>query len=140
MASCLGDRKQVQNTQFDSHLTGIKKNVFCWLTKTLYHMTRAFRESGNKCAMLKKVYSVKTNTTVSFSSRMNGWSILEAGQCVCCVCFEVASIFPSMVSVKKHCGYQKSLSRSVCCHCRRIRSLIFFGKTSRIASSPFSSF
>ena len=134
MTSCLGDRKQVQNTQFDSHLTGIKKKVFCWLTKTLYHMTKAFRESGNKFAMLKKVYSVKTKTTVSFSSRTKGWSILEAGRCVC---FEVASIFPSMVSVKKHCGYQKSLSRSVFCHCRRIRSLIFFGKTSRIASSPF---
>ena len=42
-------------------------------------MTKAFRESGNKCAMLKKVYSVKTKTTVSFSSRMKGWSILEAG-------------------------------------------------------------
>ena len=137
MASCLGDRKQVQNTQFDSHLTGIKKKVFCWLTKTLYHMTKAFRESGNKCAMLKKVYSVKTKTTVSFSSRMKGWGILEEVQCVC---FEVASIFPSMVSVKKHYGYQKSFARSVCCHCRRIRSLIFFGKTSRIASSPFSSF
>ena len=137
MASCLGDRKRVQNRQFDSHLTGIKKKVFCWLTKTLYHMTKAFRESGNKCAMLKKVYSVKTKSTVSFSSRMKGWSILEEVQCVC---FEVASIFPSMASVKKHCGYQKSLSRSVCCHCRRIRSLIFLGKTSRIASSPFSSF
>ena len=36
MASCLGDRKQVQNTQFDSHLTGIKKKVFCWLTKKHY--------------------------------------------------------------------------------------------------------
>ena len=36
-------------------------------------MTKAFRESGNKCAMLKKVYSVKTKTTVSFSSRMKGW-------------------------------------------------------------------
>ena len=28
MASCLGDRKQVQNTRFDSHLTGIKKKSF----------------------------------------------------------------------------------------------------------------
>ena len=33
MASYLGDRKQVQNTQFDSHLTGIKKKFFVGLRK-----------------------------------------------------------------------------------------------------------
>ena len=26
-SSCLGDRKQVQDARFDSHLTGVKKNV-----------------------------------------------------------------------------------------------------------------
>ena len=27
-SSCLGDRKQVQDAGFDSHLTGFKKKVF----------------------------------------------------------------------------------------------------------------
>ena len=27
-SSCLGDRKQVQDAQFDSHLTVVKKKVF----------------------------------------------------------------------------------------------------------------
>ena len=36
-SSCLGDRKQVQNAQFDSHLTGVKKESFYWRTKTIAH-------------------------------------------------------------------------------------------------------
>ena len=48
-SSCLGDRNQVQDARFDSHLTGVKKESFYWRTKT-----KAFRESKTKFAMLKK--------------------------------------------------------------------------------------
>ena len=34
-SSCLGDRKQVQDARFDNHLTGVKKESFYWLTKTI---------------------------------------------------------------------------------------------------------
>ena len=61
---------------------------------------------------------------------------METGHCVCP---EVVSIFPPLVLVKKHYKRQRSFSRQVCCHCRRIRSLIFLGKTSRIFVSSFSS-
>ena len=45
MASRLGDRKgpettaedTLQDTRFDSHLTGVKKRRFYWLMKTLTH-------------------------------------------------------------------------------------------------------
>ena len=36
-SSCLGDRKQVQDARFDNHLTGVKKESFHWLTKTIAH-------------------------------------------------------------------------------------------------------
>ena len=36
-SSCLGDRKQVQDARFDSHLTGVKKERFYWRTKTVAH-------------------------------------------------------------------------------------------------------
>ena len=36
-SSCLGDRKQVQDARFDSHLTGVKKESFYWRTKTIAH-------------------------------------------------------------------------------------------------------
>ena len=52
-SSCLGDRKQVQDARFDSQLTGVKKKVFIGARKQ-QHMTKAFRESKNKFAMLKK--------------------------------------------------------------------------------------
>ena len=34
-SSSLADRKQVQDLRFDSHLTGVKKESFYWLTKTI---------------------------------------------------------------------------------------------------------
>ena len=52
-SSCLGDRKQVQDARFDTHLTGVKKESFYWRTKTIAH-NKAFQESKNKFAMLKK--------------------------------------------------------------------------------------
>ena len=64
-SSCLGDRKQVQNARFDSHLTGVRKESFYWRTKTIAH-NKVFRESKN----VKKVYSVKTKSALSFSSLM----------------------------------------------------------------------
>ena len=51
--SCLADRKQVRDALFDSHLTGVKKESFYWRTKTI-DMKKAFRESKNKFAKLKK--------------------------------------------------------------------------------------
>ena len=62
-SSCLGNRKQVQDARFDSHLTGVKKESFYWRTKTIARR-KAFRERENKFAMLK------TKSTVSFSSLM----------------------------------------------------------------------
>ena len=55
-SSCLGDRKQVQDARFDSHLTGVKKESFYWRPKTIAQgkQTKAFREGKNKFAMLKK--------------------------------------------------------------------------------------
>ena len=47
-----GDRKQVQDARFDSHLTGVKKESFHWLTKTIHHITKGFRESKNKLMMM----------------------------------------------------------------------------------------
>ena len=57
----------MQNARFDSHLTGVKKESFCWLTKTIAH-NKGFRESEKKNRHDVKVYSVKTKSTVSFSS------------------------------------------------------------------------
>ena len=34
-SSCLGDQKQVQDLQFDRHLTSVKKESFYWRTKTI---------------------------------------------------------------------------------------------------------
>ena len=51
--SCLGDRKQVQDARFDCHLTGVQKKVLIGARKQ-QHITKAFRESKNKFAMLKK--------------------------------------------------------------------------------------
>ena len=36
-SSRLGEWKQVQDTQFDSHLKGVKKESFYWRTKTITH-------------------------------------------------------------------------------------------------------
>ena len=55
-SSCFGDRKQVQAARFESHLTGVKKESFYWRTNTIAHITKAFRESKNKFAMLKSLF------------------------------------------------------------------------------------
>ena len=36
-SSSMGDRKQVQDARFDNHLTGVKRESFYWLTKTIAH-------------------------------------------------------------------------------------------------------
>ena len=36
-SSPLGDRKQVQDARFGSHLTGVQKESFYWRTKTIAH-------------------------------------------------------------------------------------------------------
>ena len=66
-SSCLGDRKQVQDARFDSHLTGVKKESFYWRTKTIAH-NKGFPRK--QIRHVKKVYLVKTKSTVSFSSLM----------------------------------------------------------------------
>ena len=58
MASRLGDRKgpettaedTLQDTRFDSHLTGVKKWRFYWLMKTLTHkkgFPRKWKQEGH---------------------------------------------------------------------------------------------
>ena len=56
-SSCLGDRKQVQDLRFDSHLTGVKKESFLLAHENKsIHITKAFRESKNKFAMSVKKF------------------------------------------------------------------------------------
>ena len=95
-SSSLEDRKEVQDSRFDSLLTGVKKESFYWLTKTIAH-TKGFPRKWKQIRHVEKGYSVKTKSTVSFSS-FYLWSILETGHCVC---LEVVSIFPPLVPVKK---------------------------------------
>ena len=45
---------QVQDARSDSHLTGVKKESFLIGALKQSHITKAFRESKNKFAMLKK--------------------------------------------------------------------------------------
>ena len=66
-SSCLGDRKQVQDARFDSHLTGVKKESFYKRTKKIAHNKGSPRKQ-KQIRHVKKVYSVKTKSTVSFSS------------------------------------------------------------------------
>ena len=49
----LGDRKQVQDARFDSHLTGLKRESFYWLTKIIAY-NKGFPRKGKQVAMLKK--------------------------------------------------------------------------------------
>ena len=58
-SSSLGDRKQVQDARFDSHLTGVKKESFYWLTKTIAH-NKGFPRKGKQIRHVEKVYLVKT--------------------------------------------------------------------------------
>ena len=54
MASCLGDRKQVQNTQFDSHLTGIKKKFFVGLRKNTISHDKSFPRKWKQMRHVEK--------------------------------------------------------------------------------------
>ena len=96
-SSCLGDQKQVQDARFDNHLTGVKKESFNLLTKTIAH-NKGFPRKWKQTRHVEKVYLVKTKSAVSFSFLMWRWSILETGHCVF---LEVVSIFPPLVLVKK---------------------------------------
>ena len=58
-SSCLGEPKQVQDARSDSHLTGVKKESFLIGALKQSHITKAFRESKNKFAMLKKYIQSK---------------------------------------------------------------------------------
>ena len=69
VSSSLGDRKQVQDTRFDNHLTGVKKESFYWLSKTIAHNKEVPRES-KQIRHVEKVYLVKTKSAVSSSSLM----------------------------------------------------------------------
>ena len=68
-SSSLGVRKQVQNARFESHLTGVKKESFYWLTKTIAH-NKGFPRKCKQIRHAEKVYFVKTKSAVSFSSLM----------------------------------------------------------------------
>ena len=104
-SSSLGDRKQVQDARFDNHLTGVKKESFYWLTKTIAH-NKGFPRKWKQIRHVEKVYLVKTKSAVSFSSLMWRWSVLETGHCVF---LEVVSIFPPLVLVKKTLQKAKKL-------------------------------
>ena len=68
-SSCLGDRKQVQDARFDNHLTGVQKESFYWLTKTIAK-NKGFPRKWKQIRRVEKVYLVKTNSAVSSSSLM----------------------------------------------------------------------
>ena len=68
-SSSLGDRKQVQDARFDNHLTGVKKESFYWLTKTIAH-NKGFPRKWKQIRRVEKVYLVRTNSAVSSSSLM----------------------------------------------------------------------
>ena len=71
-SSCLGDRKQVQDARFDNHLTGVKKESFYWLTKTIAH-NKGFPTKWKQIRHFRhveKVYLLKTKSAVSFTSLM----------------------------------------------------------------------
>ena len=51
------------------HLTGVKKESFYWCTKTIAH-NKGFPRKYKQIRHVGKVYSVKTKSTVSFSSLM----------------------------------------------------------------------
>ena len=71
-SSCLGDRKEVQDSRFDSLLTGVKKESFYWLTKTIAH-TKRFPRKWKQIRHVEKRCSVKTKSAVlSFSSFSSG--------------------------------------------------------------------
>ena len=124
-SSCLGDRKQVQDARFDSHLTDVKKESFYWRTKIIAH-NKGFLRKKKKIRHIEKVSSVKTKSTVSFSSLMQRWSILETGQCLSRSRFHLSSV--CLCRKKKTLQKAKKLSKVslICCHCRRICSLIVF--------------
>ena len=107
-SSCLGDRKQVQDARFDSHLTDVKKESFYWRTKIIAH-NKGFLRKKKKIRHVEKVSSVKTKSTVSFSSLMQRWSILETGQCLSRSSFHLSSV--CLCRKKKHCKRQRSFPR-----------------------------
>ena len=51
--------------------------------------------------MLKKLYSVKTKSSVSFSSLLYRWSILETGHFVCLEVVSLSSVCPCKENTAK---------------------------------------
>ena len=68
-SSSFGDWKQVQDARIDNHLTGVKKESFYWLTKTIAH-NRGFLRKFLANLTCHEVYLVKTKSAVSFRSLM----------------------------------------------------------------------
>ena len=54
-SSSLEDRTQVQGARFDSHLTGVKKESFYWLTKTVAH-NKGFPRKWKQIRHFEKVF------------------------------------------------------------------------------------
>ena len=111
-SSSLGDRKQVQDARFDNHLTGVKKESFYWLTKTIAAHYKgliqlAFQWKSEIKKHMRQVYSaVNTKSTVSFSSQMYNAEVIWNLDTL------PLKSLPSFIlwSVKKHCKWQRSLS------------------------------
>ena len=71
----------MQGARFDSHLTGVKKESFYWLTKTIAH-NKGFRESENKFVMLKKFFfsfKLLLNTPQRYNTNVT-WHCMITGR------------------------------------------------------------
>ena len=94
----------MQDTQFDSHLKGLKKESLYWLTKTIAVITKAFRESEIKPAMLKNFIPSKLTALLVLARQCKAGALWKLGT--------VSSVHLSFVGLcKTCCKWQRSLSR-----------------------------
>ena len=94
-----GTGNKVQNARFDTHLTGVQKKSFYWLTKTITYNKGFPRKWKQIFAMLKTsklraLWVLALNVTLEYFGNRT--------LCLYFVCLEVVSIFPPLVLVKKN--------------------------------------
>ena len=89
-SSRLGDGKQVQDVLLDNHLTGVKKESFYRLTKTIAHI-KGFPRKWKQIRRLKKF----------IWSKLRALWVLAGVFWKPGIFLEVVSIFPPLVLVKK---------------------------------------
>ena len=135
-SSSFWDWKQVQDARIDNHLTGVKKESFYWLTKTIAH-NRGFLRKFLANLTCHEVYLVKTKSAVSFRS-LNYVTLEYFGNRALCLsqsCFHLSSIGPCNKNTAK--GKEPFQGKFVVI----VEDLLtnFLGKTSQISASSFSS-